>query len=102
MGTSPTLSKRQAYTFTRLVNILPVGQTCVPRLLIVTSLNRPNVCSRHFVAMAEGCSLLSIKKSTPIIVSFVFSEFSSIGFLSSLKTVGVTGMLSSIGLGLFA
>ena len=37
-----------------------------------------------------------------MMVSLMFSRFSSMGFLSSLKTVGVMGWFSNFGLGLFA
>src|SRR5476649_324869 len=101
-ATSPTLSNRQAYWFTRLVKEDPFGQTCVPRLLMVTNLKISAVWCRHFSAITSGCRLLSINISTPTIVTCPNSRLSSIGFFSSLKWVGVGAWLARNGLGLCA
>ena len=98
-GTSPTHSNLHPYWFTRLVNEEPFGHTCVPLLLMVTSLKSSPVCCKHFSATAVGCRLLSINISTPTIETCKWSALSNMGLAASLKWVGVGGWLGNIGLG---
>src|SRR5690349_17333442 len=89
---SSRLSNRTLYWFTRLVYTEPVGQTCVPLLLMLTSLNLTPACRWHFLAITSGCSLHSINRSTPTHFSSTVSLDTIIGFFSNLNGVGVPGL----------
>src|SRR5690606_39493687 len=86
-------SKRTLYWLTRLVYTEPVGHTCVPLLLILIKLNLTPAWRLHFSAIAEGCSLLSINRSTPMIFSGSLSLVIIIGLVSSCNGLGVPGLL---------